>query len=119
MKHDELPILQKMYDLILWYVPRLNKFPRDFKFMLGDRIQAQLYSILEGLIRARYATQKAELLESLNCELELVRYQTRLCKDFALFDVRRYEYASKMVNEIGENLGGWIRQQRRQHEARR
>ncbi len=44
----ELPIIQKTYDLILWYVPWLNKFPRDQKFILGDRIQNTLYTILEG-----------------------------------------------------------------------
>jgi len=27
---EELPIIQRMYDLILWYVPRLNKLPRDY-----------------------------------------------------------------------------------------
>lgn len=52
---NELPIIQRVYDLILWYVPRLNKLPRDHKFMLGDRIQGSLYGLLEGLIRARYA----------------------------------------------------------------
>jgi hypothetical protein len=52
-KQDDLPIIQRMYDLVLWYVPRLNKRPRDYKFALGDRIQSQLYAVLEGLIRAR------------------------------------------------------------------
>ena len=42
----------------------------------------------------------------------MVRYQTRLCRDLDLLDVRRYEHVSKLINEIGENLGGWIRQQR-------
>ena len=51
----DLPVIQRMYDLILWYAPFLNKLPRDHKFVLGDRIQAALYGILEGLIRARYA----------------------------------------------------------------
>ena len=102
-----------MYDLILWYVPRLNKFPRNFKYALGDRIQAQLYGLLEELIRARYATDKAAILESLNVELEVIRYQTRLCKDLDLLDTRRYEYVNKLLNEIGANLGGWLRQQRK------
>jgi len=102
-----------MYDLILWYVPRLNKFPRNHKFMLGDRIQSTLYTLLEGLIRARYEREKLGVLESLNVELEVLRYQTRLCKDFDLLDVRRYEHVSKLINEIGENLGGWLRQQKR------
>lgn len=113
MKSDELPIIQRMYDLILWYVPRLNKFPRNFKYVLGDRIQTQLYGLLEELIRARYASDKVVILESLNVELEVVRYQTRLCKDLELLDARRYEHVSKMLNEIGMHRGGWLRQQRR------
>lgn len=108
----ELPIIQRTYDLIKWYIPLLNKLPRAHKFMLGDRIQNILYSLLEGLIKARYKKEKLELLESLNAKLDILRYQTRLCKDFRLFDERRYVYAVKLINEVGENLGGWIRQQR-------
>lgn len=113
MSVPDLPIIQKTYDLILWYVPRLNKFPRDTKFVLGDRIQATLYGFLEGLIRARYRRDKLDLLEGLNAELDVLRFQTRLCVDLKLLDLRRYEHASGLMNEIGEGLGGWIRQQRR------
>jgi hypothetical protein len=113
MKQEELPIIQRMYDLILWYVPRLNKMPRDYKFLLGDRIQTGLYHLLESLIRARYTTDKVPLLERLNTELEVLRYQTRLCRDFDLLDVRRYEHVSGLINAVGENLGGWLRQQRK------
>jgi len=35
---EELPIIQKTYDLIKWYVPILNRLPRNHKFMQGDRI---------------------------------------------------------------------------------
>jgi hypothetical protein len=55
---NELPIIQKTYDLINWYVPILNRLPRDHKFMLGDRVIANLYTILEELILARYSTDK-------------------------------------------------------------
>jgi hypothetical protein len=68
---------------------------------------------LEGLIKARYCANKLVLLEELNVSLDIVRYQTRLCKDLDLLDVRRYEHVSGLLNEIGENLGGWIRQQRK------
>ena len=51
----ELPIVQKTYDLIKWYVPILNRLPRDHKFGLGDRMVAVLYDLLEGFITARYA----------------------------------------------------------------
>ena len=113
LEQKELPIIQKTYDLIQWYIPRLNKLPRDYKFLLGDRIQSGLYGLLEALIRARYCSDKVPILEGLNAELEVLRYQTRLCLDFKLLDVRRYQHVSGLINEVGENLGAWLRQQRK------
>ena len=108
----ELPIIQMTYDLILWYIPILNRLPRDHKFMRGDRLILHLYNLLEELILARYAGEKRALLEALNGELDLIRYQTRLLKDFALIDARRYGHVSKLINDIGRSLGGWVKQQR-------
>jgi hypothetical protein len=51
----ELAIIQKTYDLIRWYVPILNRLPREHKFMIGDLIITGLYDLLEGLIASRYA----------------------------------------------------------------
>jgi hypothetical protein len=42
-----------------------------------------------------------------------MRHQTRLLLDFELISTDRYEYASKLINSIGTDLGGWIEQQRR------
>ena len=109
----ELPIIQQMYDLILWYVPLLNRLPREQKFLLGDRVIAGLYDSLDELIQARYATEKLSRLEKLNGRLDVMRFQTRLLKDFALIDARRYEHAAKLIDEIGRSLGGWIGQQKR------
>ncbi len=108
----ELPIIQKTYDLILWYLPLISKLPRDHRFALGDRIISGLYGLLEELILARYATDKLSRLESLNGSLDILRYQTRLLRDLSLIDKRRYEYAVKLIDEIGRGLGGWIRQQK-------
>lgn len=111
--HNELPIIQKTYDLILWYVPLLNKLPRDHKFGLGQRVIETLYRLLEELIAARYAKDKLSRLESLNAVLDVLRHQTRLLKDFGLIETKRYEFASKSLNVIGTDLGGWIVQQER------
>lgn len=112
MSAEELPIIQKTYDLIKWYVPILNRLPKDHKFTLGTRTIDILYDILQGLIRARYAKEKLAHLEALNTELDILRYQTRLLLDFQLISLKRYEYIGQAVNEIGAELGGWIRQQR-------
>ena len=102
----ELPIIQATLDLIQWFVPLLNRLPRDHRFALGDR-----------LVAARYATAKLERLEPLNARLDLLRLQIRLLHNFQLIDVRRYEHVARLVEEVGRQLGGWISQQRRQGQS--
>ncbi len=109
---QDLPIIQKTYDLIKWYVPILNCLSRNHRFLLGDRIITGLYDLLEGLIQARYSPEKLPKLEALNIRLDILRHQTRLLLDFQLIAAQRYEYAGKLLNGIGTDLGGWIKQQR-------
>jgi hypothetical protein len=111
----DLPIIQKTYDLIKWYVPLLNQLPRDHKFQIGDRMIAGLYDLLESLILARYQADKLPQLQAINSKLDLLRYQTRLLLDFDLLSHKRYQYVGQLLNSIGTDLGGWIRQQ--QHKA--
>ncbi|MEE3715901.1 diversity-generating retroelement protein Avd [Tumidithrix elongata RA019] len=116
----ELAIIQKTYDLIKWYVPILNRLPREHKFQLGNRIVETLYKFLESLIEAKYSRQKQAKLESLNVSLSILRYQTRLLFDFALFSTQRYEYVSRLIDDIGNDLGGWLKQlQKRTDETSR
>lgn len=111
---SELPIVQKTYDLIRWYIPILNRLPRNHRFALGDRMINNLYDLLEGLIRVRYAkNDKLTRLQSLNTQLDILRYQTRLLYDFELIAVERYKYINQQLNGIGIELGGWIKQQQK------
>ena len=112
---EEIPIIQKTYDFIKWYVPILNRLPKNHRFLLGDRIVSELYDFLEQLIKARFERDKLSRLESLNSQLAILRYQTRLLLDFQQMELRRFEYASKQLNDIGIELGGWIKQQRGNH----
>lgn len=112
MPHQELPIIQKAHELILCYVPILNRLPREQKFALGDRIIAELYDLLEGLIAARYARERVRRLETLNGKLDVLRYQSRLLLDFRLIEAKRYQHAAQLINNIGTDLGGWMKQQK-------
>jgi hypothetical protein len=106
---SDLSIIQKTYDLIKWYVPILNRLPRNHKFLLGDRMIVGLYDLLENLLKARYEQNKLPRLEALNSDLDILRYQTRLLLDFELVSVKRYEYVSELINAIGAELGGWVK----------
>ncbi|MEB3300379.1 MAG: diversity-generating retroelement protein Avd [Cyanobacteriota bacterium] len=110
----ELPIVQATTDLIKWFVPLLNRLPREQKFALGDRIISNLYAVLETLVAARWSRDKIPLLEPAAARLDLLRIQTRLLHDFQLIDTRRYEHASRLLEAVARQLSGWLQQQRRQ-----
>ncbi|MFM7712811.1 MAG: diversity-generating retroelement protein Avd, partial [Microcystis sp.] len=105
-------IIQKTYDLIKYFVPIIERFPKVHKFTVGDRIIHQLYDLLEGLIKAKYEKKKLSHLIDLNVQLDILRHQTRLLLDFELIALKRYEYISQKIDEIGIELGGWIKTQR-------
>jgi hypothetical protein len=110
----ELPIIEATLELVRWFIPLLNRLPRSHKFALGDDITRGLYSLLRGLVKARYSRDKLPLLEPLAADLDLLQIQTRLLLDFQLIHLERYEHASRLLQAVSRQLSGWIGQQRRQ-----
>jgi len=101
--------LTKVYDLMLWFFPQAGKFPRDYRFILGDRVQNHLLDVHEWLIKARYVKNKLDILRSVNIRIEQLRHLARLCKDLKLVNVKKYEYFVKELNIIGGYIGGWVK----------
>ncbi len=77
-----------------------------------------LYDLLEGLISARYSKEKLTYLEPLNRKLSILHYQTRLLLDFELISIKRFDNIERKINDIGIDLGGWIKQQHQQLQTR-
>lgn len=101
--------LTKTYDLILWLFPQISKFPRDYRYILGNRIENGLLDVMEQLIEARYTRDKAGLLQSANLALEKLRYLVRLAKDLKFFNTKKYEYISREINQAGIYVGAWLK----------
>jgi hypothetical protein len=108
-KEEELIVITKTYDLILWSCRHTSRFPRNHRFVLGERIERNLYNLLEILIRAKYSRDRKRLLEEANLALEVLRFQMRLAKDLQCLKVESYGFAAKAIDEVGRLVGGWIR----------
>jgi hypothetical protein len=106
---QELTVITRTYDLILWSCNHTSKFPRNHRFVLGERIERNLYTLLETLIRAKYTKQRQRLLEDANLTLEILRFQMRLAKDLQCLKVNSYGFAAQAIDEIGRLIGGWLR----------
>ena len=109
---SELSAITKANDLLRWLLPALDKFPRTRKFTLGDRIENLALDVLTGLIQAKYQRQKAGTLAEVNLKLETLRHLIRLAKDLKCVSIKGYEHASKLLVDLGREVGGWLKQQR-------
>ena len=80
--------LTKTYDLMLWLFPQIGKFPRDYRYILGSRIENGLLDVYESLIEAQYSKDKERLLHSANISLEKLRLFARLSMDLRIINGR-------------------------------
>lgn len=100
------PALEAMHRLVLWRIPTIEKFPRDRKFLLGDRIQSIALDVLERLIEATYTRSREQLLAQANLGLEKLRYRVRIASELRCLDLKRYEHAARSIDDVGRLVGG-------------
>jgi len=103
-------VVHDHYELLRWLMQRVAKYPRDYRFTLGDRTVSLGLEILERLIEAAYTKVRGEPLQAANLALEKLRFMVRLAKDERCLSVKQYEFASKSINEVGKQIGGWRKQ---------
>lgn len=85
----ELVLYQKHYDLILYSLPIINRFPSSQRFILGQQIQNCLVDIACLIVRANKSSQyrKARLYE-IDTDLEKLRLLIRRAVDFLGYRIR-------------------------------
>ncbi|MBI5116993.1 diversity-generating retroelement protein Avd [Candidatus Poribacteria bacterium] len=106
---QEVDAITRLYDYVLWLIPKLEKFPRSQKFLLADRMENLLLDILDLLIEAAYSREKSASLKAANLKLEQMRYLIRLSKDLKLIDLKSYEFSARAINAVGVSIGGWLK----------
>ena len=109
---DSENILTLTYDFLLYLIPQLAKFPRDQKFLLGDRIQTVAHDILDDFITAYYTREpekKIVHLRAANLKLERLRFSIRLSHALKYLSNQKYGVISQKINAIGGTLGNWVK----------
>ncbi len=104
---DPAIVVGKAYDFVSWLLPVVEKFPRTYRFTLGDRLSSHGLDLLLTLVEAAYASRKGKLLAEANTKVNGARYLLRLSKDFGLLKTKSYGFAVEKLDEIGRMVGGW------------
>jgi len=106
---QNLVIFQKLYDLILWMYPLLNKFPKKQRFVLGQQLENTLLEILKNIIQANQERERLETLKQASIDLDKFRILYRLAKDLKFMSIKQYQFGAEKINEVGKILGGWLK----------
>jgi hypothetical protein len=101
--------VQDCHNLIIWLIPHLDKFPRNRRFTLGDRIETAILGVLETLVEAAYSRNRRPLLKQANVQLAVVRHLWRAAYELKVIPVKRFEHGAKLTDELGRQIGGWLR----------
>lgn len=98
------PIVEKMYELNRWLLNKVGKFPRDQRFVLGQRLVNKSLDIQEKLVAAavmKKGDEKIVALDEISVQLEQLRYLVRLARDGKCMNRKAWYFCSKELVEIG------------------
>ena len=107
--NENYPVIVKSYNLILWYLKKIEKLPKNHRFTLGEKIQNSLIDLLMTLSDTIYSKNKKELLFYANRVIERLRLLTKLLKDLSLLSTDNYRFIISSLGEIGQMIGGWAK----------
>jgi hypothetical protein len=112
MKQNTNPmpkVVEDCHELLAWMIPKLDHFPRNRRFTLGERIETGLLSVLENLISAAYQKSHTDSLKTANLQLDVVRHLWRLSHGLQAISHQCYGQGSERLTELGRQIGGWRR----------
>lgn len=104
------PIFSKTFDFLVWLLDHTKKFPKSERFRMARRLEDTAFEFYDLLIKAtRHKRRKAAILLEADVTLERLRHYIRLSNHCKLTTTKQYQYASKVLLEIGKLLGGWLK----------
>ena len=109
MKNTTPQAVQACHELLFWMIPQLDKFPRNRRFTLGERLEGGLLEVLALLVEAAYSRNKRPALGRANLRLEVTRHLWRLTHELEVISTRRYEHGARLMDELGRQVGGWLK----------
>jgi hypothetical protein len=80
-RSDPPVVLVKWYDFTKWVLGHVDNFPKNQRFVFGQRLADGVITILELIVDATYSERKSKILLEVNRRLEVLRWLLRLAFD--------------------------------------
>lgn len=107
---------EKIEDMMAYGKPAVDNFPRRDR-QTADEIRASMIAMLRYAIRIEKKYFAKTDLRDLDIELDTLRHLIRFAQDKRYYNpniapplsFKKYEVWSKMLNEIGRIIGGYMK----------
>ncbi|KKT28274.1 hypothetical protein A3G55_02860 [Candidatus Giovannonibacteria bacterium RIFCSPLOWO2_12_FULL_44_25] len=111
MDDFDIPIFKITYELYKEFYSYRNNVKKQDRHTLWQRCENITLDVLENLLWASQLSkaEKLPVLEKISIKLNFLRVFLRLCKEVKVIDANKYIKWQETVDEIGRQLGGWIR----------
>lgn len=108
----DMVILARTFDLLTWLLPHVEKFPKAQRYLVVQRLGNALLDFQESLFHANAQRDERRLarLRDADAQLTTLRLYVRLAFQWRWLSEGQYEHVSKLIEEIGRLLGGWLKQ---------
>jgi hypothetical protein len=124
--HSEAKLNRKFVEFAKLMNVYLNHFPKHEKYGLALQIRTCAYDLYALIVEAQKRYHKKTTLTQLDVKHEQLRMMVNLAHDLGYFAFRSGEVAedadrcaakrfmamSRMVDELGRMIGGWMRSER-------
>ena len=106
--YNQLPIYRDAYQLLLEIYQITNKFPRDFKYTLGQDMKKSALELFKELYNANISIENhKEYINKFLASFELLKIEMRLCTDLQILSVNKLAQLSLIMDCIGKQASGW------------
>lgn len=109
---SEMVIFTRTFELLQWLLPKSERFPKLYRATVTQRLMNAALDLQEALILAQTYSgkiRKRHLHEADAC-LSKLRLYLRLVHQWRWLSQGQYLHVSRIVDEIGRLLGGWLKQ---------
>ncbi len=108
-RYDHLAVFSDTYDLNLYFFKLSQGFPKDYKYGLAQEVRTLLTELLDTIVVTNSSLDKQTTLKHALLITERIKFKVRMLKDLKVMSIRSYEYFSKGLLAISQQIHKWLK----------
>ncbi|MBI2097935.1 MAG: four helix bundle protein [Candidatus Vogelbacteria bacterium] len=117
-RRKNLPIIERLVTAYkLWHGFQVH-IPKVPRYSLGIKIDRLFIEVIELVFNTLQTNEKMSPLESASQKMDTLKFMLRVAWETGVLDDKKYTSLSEELNEVGRQLGGWLKKVQKENSAR-